>query len=271
MPIMKLNHDGHQFAIDSQGQYESVSLTFKVFECSSEVEALEFAMETVNKKYNDLNFSGITLDEILNETTYVITVSYAQSDMIFPTLGFTQDKDDTTSNFDCSGTTVHCENALDQKKVKGDTKFDVGKKIGWNGKVGDEAQYSGCDMYEAHSTKAIVKVLLIEELSIAYERRIASMVGKVNKGGFEGYQAGEVLFLGASWGGQNRKREKISVSYNFAIKFNESITLSETPISKKGWQLVWEASKPNSEGKINILGIWVSDIYEEVDFGALKI
>lgn len=66
-----------------------------------------------------------------------------------------------------------------------------------------------------------------------------ALTGKVNSDGWNGYSAGEVLFLGAT--GSKRGREDWEVTFRFSASPNRSdVTIGGiTGISAKGWEYVW--------------------------------
>ena len=104
-------------------------------------------------------------------------------------------------------------------------------------------------------TKIVDSALFTE----TYFRTLASKVAKYNDATFLGFDAGEVLFLGAS--GTRRSvdsSEPWSITYKFGISLNETnlqVTPKITVPSKKGWDLVWVYSRTvvddNAKAKIS--------------------
>ena len=68
----------------------------------------------------------------------------------------------------------------------------------------------------------------------AYKATLFALTGKVNDAPFKGFQAGEVLFLGAS--GSVRGTEDWEITFRFAASPNVTgIVIGDINVAKKGW------------------------------------
>ncbi len=73
----------------------------------------------------------------------------------------------------------------------------------------------------------------------AYKATLFGLTGKVNNATFKGFEAGEVLFLGAA--GAKRGGGDWEIAYRFAASPNvTNLTIGDiTGINKRGWEYLW--------------------------------
>lgn len=109
-----------------------------------------------------------------------------------------------------------------------------------------------------------------------YLQTLRDTVGTVNLAAFYGFNQGEVIFLGVS--GQQKDANKITLTYKFGVRPNESFDLElvtgvET-ITKRGWEYVW-VSYTNFEDVSQLVQrpkfAYVERLYVFGDFSALGI
>jgi hypothetical protein len=112
-----------------------------------------------------------------------------------------------------------------------------------------------------------------------YIRGVAGLTGTVNNAAFRQFEAGEVLFLGAS-GSQEWDQEKgdgpWSLSFKFSAQQNRTgITIgSINGIQKKGWHYLWVRYEPSvNSGSLlqQPKAVYVSKVYQDGDFSGLGI
>ena len=113
-------------------------------------------------------------------------------------------------------------------------------------------------------------------VQLADVRNIARQTGKTNSGSFYGFNAGELLFLGAS--GEIDPATPTDVSYNFAASENATLSIGSwiTGISKKGHQHLWVAFEDyeDTSAKKRVsrpLAAYVETLYREADFSVFGI
>jgi len=186
-------------------------------------------------------------------------------------------------SFDTSGGTQHILTSKTAPTKKGPTqdgngnfitKYDPGFSIGWNGKTGQDAEYSGVDIIVPNIRKVVTQT--IRKPTTAYENTVIDLTGTVNKFQFLGRDPGEVLFLGASWSDEGGS--SVNATYNFAIRRNEKeIWVNDVLFDEiKGWEYVWNIINTKKETiesnvEVSALGVYVSKIYKETDFRLLGI
>ncbi|NMD86304.1 hypothetical protein HF882_06865 [Victivallis vadensis] len=186
------------------------------------------------------------------------------------------EEEEPTVSFDCSGGTTHIVRSLNQRKLKSEP--NPGGMIGWNGKLGAEAEYSGVDVVSATMRETYTSRMKLSRLTTAYKRMLANLTGKVNSGVFKGWKPGEVLFLGASFSGSVSGSELITVTYNFAIQQNEENVpiFDGVRVNKKGWEYLWTISRTVADpetkaNRVEIQNAFVDQVYAQADFGQLKL
>jgi len=115
-----------------------------------------------------------------------------------------------------------------------------------------------------------------EDVTAEYKATLFALTGKVNSAAFKGFEAGEVLFLGAS--GSKRGEEDWEITYRFAASPNATnIQVGDiTVTSKKGWEYLWVRYADAEDAGANALvkrpvAAYVEKVYEEGDFSALGI
>ena len=116
-------------------------------------------------------------------------------------------------------------------------------------------------------------------VSTSYKKTLASLTGTVNRSGFRGFSAGEVLFLGAS--GTKRSKKSSApweITYRFAVSTNKAgFKVGDIQVTRKyGWDYLWvRYADKVAEGGKNVVkkpvGVYVEMVYPEGDFGNLGI
>ncbi|MDD3155345.1 MAG: hypothetical protein PHS41_10790 [Victivallaceae bacterium] len=225
-----------------------------------------------NLRYAGMKFEGRTGDLI------EITAQYEEGETLLPDSG---DVDaEPTISFDCSAVSKHILCALEQTKHPNSAK-DSGNMIGWNGRTGREAEYAGVNIVTASMRIAITKKIRMSKINRTFMSMIANLTGKVNDAPFRDWNAGEVLFLGASYTGVDKRSEQITVTYHFAIQLNEprlqiEIQDQMQTLSKKGWQYLWYISEQREDASTLaprnlITGAYLATIYPEANFSPLGL
>ena len=136
--------------------------------------------------------------------------------------------------------------------------------------VDSDGTVHGVDVTMPALTFTINKVY--SSFSASDVARVASYTGKVNSGSFEGFAAGEVLFLGASGG--KRSDGKWEISSKFSVSPNESaFSVGSINVgAKKGWDYAWVRYEDEVSGNAVVrkpAAVYVESVYESVSFSGL--
>lgn len=113
-------------------------------------------------------------------------------------------------------------------------------------------------------------------VTTAYRGALFLLTGRVNNAPFKGFNAGEVLFLGAS--GSKRGQGDWEIAFRFAASPNAS-NLSVGPITgvdKKGWEYLWVRYGDDLDEAADALvkrpvAAYVERVYDDGNFSLLGI
>jgi len=110
----------------------------------------------------------------------------------------------------------------------------------------------------------------------AYKAALFALTGKTNASAFRGFEAGEVLFLGAS--GSRRGQGEWEIAFRFAASPNVTGRTGGdiSGIDKRGWEYLWVRYEDAEDAAAKALvkkplAVYVEQVYEEGDFAGLGI
>jgi len=118
------------------------------------------------------------------------------------------------------------------------------------------------------------------EVTPAYRGVLFSLTGKVNSDPFREFQAGEVLFLGASGSkrGASGGGGDWEITFRFAASPNRTgiVVGPITGISKKGWEYLWVRYEDAEDAAAQAIvkrpvGAYVERVYPEAAFAGLEV
>ena len=137
---------------------------------------------------------------------------------------------------------------------------------------------------EVKGTEIVIPVLKfsirkrqpLATISVGYVKTLASLTGSVNAGVFQGFAAGELLFMGAS--DQQGTDTDPEVTYNFAASENAlGLSIGDVAgIAKKGHEYLWVVFEPvdDATAKTTVRrpkAVYVERVYKEADWTPLAI
>lgn len=271
MSKVEQSYSAHSKAINKNGKFTSAEIPYVAFEVADENEALTAVLAAAPATCGDLPLDSVEIDSRENDTTFKVNAVYKTE-----TSSSDDDDDDdpeSTVSFDCGGGSKRMTHSLKQTRAFG-TK-DAGGAIGWNGKSGSEMEITGVDIPTAQLRETYTRVMRLSRITTGFKRNVAGLVGKVNSGGFKGWSAGEVMFLGMSYSSPAKSSTKVTVTFNFAIQPNESgANVGGKRVNKKGFEYVWALSKTSAESgvpKAEVEAVYVDQVCEYASFSALGL
>ncbi|KAA0215760.1 MAG: hypothetical protein DYG94_06340 [Leptolyngbya sp. PLA3] len=116
-------------------------------------------------------------------------------------------------------------------------------------------------------------------MTSGYKATLFGLTGKVNSNSWKGFNAGEVLFLGASGSRRGTSADADwEITFRFAASAN-ALGISVGPISgisKKGWEYLWVRYADAEDAGSNAIvkrpvAAYVERVYDEGNFSALGI
>ena len=261
----------------------TATVTYIVEGTEDDITACTSAYEFAPDEFSEIPKKSASVAERLTENAWKIEVNYGSESK--SSSGDSESEDDeATMNFDCSAGTKHMTQAIEQTCVyagSGESKDSSDEAsavpIGWNGKDGSESEAAGVDVSIGELRETYTKTMSKSKVTgTSWKRKVAELVGKVNSGSFKGWNAGEVMFLGCSYSAPSKGSKKVSVSFHFAIRLNESkATVAGQNIgSKKGFEYLWALTDDevrDGERKRKVRKIYKAVVCETDGFGGLGI
>lgn len=261
----------------------TATVTYIVEGTEDDITACTSAYEFAPDEFSEIPKKSASVAERLTENAWKIEVNYGSESKSSSGDSGSED-DEATMNFDCSAGTKHMTQAIEQTCVyagSGESKDSSDEAsavpIGWNGKDGSESEAAGVDISIGELRETYTKTMSKSKVTgTSWKRKVAELVGKVNSGSFKGWNAGEVMFLGCSYSAPSKGSKKVSVSFHFAIRLNESkATVAGQNIgSKKGFEYLWALTDDevrDGERKRKVRKIYKAVVCETDGFGGLGI
>lgn len=186
---------------------------------------------------------------------------------------------DVLWSFDVSGGTQNVRTAVAQISSQGQAELvnNVANYVGWNGKFGEAFDCSGVNILVPSMRETCRLTLSASAVSSSFRATLGGLVGKVNNSSFHGWNAGEVLFTGATLSAPyvNDDGDTLhDVSYSFDIRPNESsVTIGGYTISSvRGWDYAWGVTAFNQQtNKNEVKAVFVSQVYKYASFAGLGV
>ena len=261
--------------IDAKGNVTEVEIPYLVFNVNDELAALS-AVKSNHKSVTGMTLESVETVERINDTTWKVKAIYEVNDDGGGDDDATDDDEDTTMfAFDTGGGTKHLNQSLKTDGKYPNDAPDFGGAIG----VDNEGNVNGVDVTMPVLNFTETHTLNGSRVSTSYKKTLADLTGTVNKSGFRGFSAGEVLFLGAS--GTKRSKKSSSpweITYRFAVSPNQAgLQVGDIKVARKyGWDYLWVryADKVAENGKNVVkkpVAAYVEMVYPEGDFGRLGL
>ena len=260
--------------IDAKGNVTEVEIPYLVFNVADESAALAAARPRV-KSVAGMILESIEVVERINATTWKVKAVYEVDDGGESPETDTGDEDATLFAFDTGGGTKHLNQSLKTDGRYPNNAPDFAGAI----EVDNEGNVNGVDVTMPVLNFTETHTLSGSRVSTSYKKTLASLTGTVNRSGFRGFSAGEVLFLGAS--GTKRSKKSSApweITYRFAVSPNRAgFKVGDIQVTRKyGWDYLWvRYADKVAEGGKNVVkkpvGVYVEMVYPEGDFGNLGI
>ncbi|MCA8952910.1 MAG: hypothetical protein KDE27_25595 [Planctomycetes bacterium] len=173
--------------------------------------------------------------------------------------------------FDTTGGTQHVTQAIATNGIYPPSAPNFQGAIG----VSDSG-VEGVDIVVPNHTFALTRQFA--EVSVAYQQVLADLTGKINALPFKGYDAGEVLFLGAQGKRESNTQFPWTLSYRFAVQRNRAnFAVGGIVVSLKyGWDYMWIRYRWDTDDLAGRLvqvpdAVYVEQVYDAIDLAALGV
>ena len=260
--------------VNAKGEVTEIEIPYIVFEAVNEDAALSAARtKAAGVSVKDMELDEVEVTERVNKDTWKVKAIWKRED------GGEDDDDDEeeTSSFafDTGGGTMHRNQSLKTvSKVPNDAP-DFNGAI----EVDNEGNVNGVDVTMPVLNFTETHVMKGSRVSTSYKKSVAALTGTVNRSGFRGFSAGEVLFLGASGTKRGKKNDSPwEITFRSAVSPNQSsLQVGKLKVSnKRGWDYLWvRYADKVAENKKNVIkepvAAYVEQVYPEGDFGNLGL
>jgi hypothetical protein len=208
--------------------------------------------------------------EYLGDDAWQVTVNYVKEGADDPSQ---QNPLKRARSFDTGGGTTHITQALSESRY-GTGAPDMQGAIGV-----DDNSVAGVDVVIPALQWTETYDVPSQYVTQGYINTLANLTGTVNQGGFRGFAAGEVLFVGCS-GSQEWDSERGDGPWSLSYKFTASPNASNlavgsiTVTTKKGHEYLWVRYEDAVESNTLIKRpkhVYVNRVYRETSFASLGI
>ena len=259
--------------IDASGAVTEIEVPYIVFGAGDEDEALAAARVTAAARtVSGMALESVEMTERVNDGTWRVKAVYARSGN-----GSGGEEDDgdggVAFSFDTGGATMHLNQSIRTVSRTPNNAPDFKGAI----EVDNEGNVNGVDvtMPVFNFTETVTKAPTF--VTADYRKSVAALTGSVNSASFRGFDAGEVLFLGAS--GAKRSADADApweITFRFAVSPNRrGLKVGDLTVNAKlGWDYLWVryASKAAAGGTVRTpVAAYVEQVYPDGDFSKLGI
>lgn len=262
-------------AIDADGDLKEVEIPYFVFEASDESAALSFARLNA-PSVSGMELDSVEIDERIAKDIWKVRIVYAVSEGT-TTTDPTEPTEEVTSSFafDTGGGTMHLNQSLSTVGKFPEDAPDFKGAIA----VDNDGNVNGVDVTMPVLNFTETHTFESSKVTNAYKKTVASLTGSVNNAEFRGFEAGEVLFLGASGTKQSKSsKAKWEITFRFAVSPNKTnLDVGGIKVtSKKGWDYLWARyGSEESEDKRSIIkkptSVYVEQVYPSGNFSSLGL
>ena len=261
--------------VNAKGKVTEIEIPYIVFEAADEDAALAAARaKALGHAVADMELDEVEVTERVNKDTWKVKA-------VWKAEGGTESEDDDDEEesssfaFDTGGGTMHLNQSLGTiRKVPSDAP-DFNGAI----EVDNEGNVNGVDVTMPVLNFTETHVMNGSRVTTSYKKTLAAITGTVNRSGFRGFAAGEVLFLGAS--GTKRSKKVTApweITFRFAVSPNQSsLQVGKLKVSqKRGWDYLWvRYADKVADNRKNVIkepvAAYVEQVYPEGDFGNLGL
>ena len=262
--------------VNAKGKVTEIEIPYIVFEAEDEDAALAAARsKAASRTVEGMELDSVEVTERVNKDTWKVKAIYESEDSGGGDDDGGGDEETSSFAFDTGGGTMHRNQSL---KTVSKTPSDAPD---FNGaiEVDNEGNVNGVDVTMPVLNFTETHVMNASRVSTSYKKNVAAITGTVNRSGFRGFSAGEVLFLGASGTKRGKKNDSPwEITFRFAVSPNQSgLQVGKLKVSqKKGWDYLWvRYADKVADNRKNVIkepvAAYVEQVYPEGDFGNLGL
>ncbi len=260
--------------IDAEGGVTELGIPYLVFDASDEDDALSAVRaKAAARTVEGMALDSVEIDERVNASTWRVKAVYAAKSSSGE--GEDDEEDAYSVSFDTGGGTMHMIQSLGTVFKAPNDAPDFGGAIG----VDAEGNVEGVDVqmptFSFQETHTLAGTVVTDD----WKKKVAGITGTLNSSSFRGFEAGEVLFLGASGSKRSRKKSaKWEITFRFSVSPSRTgLKVGDLTVTKKrGWDYLWVTYRTAvaANGKSLVRkpsAVYVEKVFPDGDFGTLGI
>lgn len=252
------------------GAVDNSELRYLITGTENEAEVRDAVILTAPPYIGD----GLTRTIIVPESIEVNPLGNGIWEAIVPYKGY---EDETQYTFETGGATAHITQSLATVGVYPPVVIPFKPPPDFQGAIGVNGDnIAGVDVTIPAFNFTITKKFDAEDVTGAYKLALFYATGKTNDAAFQGFAAGEVLFLGAS--GSRTGMKQWEIAFKFAASPNAvNLPVGDFVVTEKsGHDYLWVRYADAVDGGAAALvkrpvAAYVERVYESCDFEALGV
>lgn len=210
-----------------------------------------------------LHLNTVEIESRVNLTTWRVVARY------------TVYSPDSTYAFDTAGGTQHITQSIATRNTYGPKATTAFK-----GAIGFDGQnVQGCDITVPVFQFGETHYFSASDITTAYKATLFDLTGKYNNASFKNFNAGEVLFLGASGSRMGDDSNDLwEIRFSFAASPNrQNFSVGDiSSVDKLGWDYMWvQYGEDEDAGTSQIIkkpvAVYIEQVYYAGDFSLLDI
>jgi len=255
-----------------QGRTEVVStkssaeIPYVVRHAADEEEVKEAALAEIPAFHAGVPRKSIEITERINADTWKVVARYETQEIE------QEEETEPSFSFDTTGGTQHITQSLATRgRYPAASAPDLGGAIGYDGE-----QVAGVDIVMPALSFTLARIVAAGEITTPFRLALSNLTGKVNDSAWKGYNAGELLFMGAA--GSGRVDQPIEITYRFAYSpTRTAFMVGDIPVAeKRGWDYMWvryeDAVDTAQKARVRKPAfVYIEQVYEAANFAALGL
>jgi hypothetical protein len=277
MSRFELCYDENSHVIDADGYLQSADVSYLIFDHENETDVLDYARTVIPNKITfrdrSVDLDNIEIMERRAQDVWKVTAHYPANKDNYTDQ---QSQEIPEFSFDISAGTKHIthskETVFSAAAEPGETAPDYGGAIN----VNQDNKIDGVDIVNSVFSFSEKHYFSNSKMDNTFKRQIASLVGTVNDSTFKQWEAGELLFMGATGSRRGKtSKDKWEVTFRFAVSMNASnIEVGDITVpSKNGWDYLWVKYANDVNDNMltkKIEAVYVERVYDYESFNPLK-
>ena len=226
-------------SLDADGKLYAASVPYIVYGPDDEDDVLAYAYSAVPKTMDDLDLDQISVKERIGENCWKITAEYPHKERNGTDQ---QQQQEPEFAFSISAGTKHITHSIrtiGNYAPPGETAPSYGGAIN----VNEKGEAAGVDIVSSTFSFTEKHFYDNSHITNTFKRNVASLVGKVNSGTFRGWEAGELLFVGADGSRKgNTAKDRWEITFRYRVSMNRTgVTVGNISITDQvnGWDYLW--------------------------------